>query len=171
MVIDNPSMQVGRSGVDNAAVRIGRHRGMPASQFDQARVRELGVNHEQCGTVDLREGIGAVRYETASGRTLTPSTTQGADSYDGGVPISLKGLLADKRTGASLLITDRMVDGLANAVVRGAQRNTAARDIVADTLGMSGAQRDRLLDKITEDLAGFDDMSTNIIVIEQTDGS
>jgi hypothetical protein len=53
--------------------------GKSVDQLDDARVKELGVNHEQGGKTDLAEGIGGARYESATGRTLTRSETEGVD--------------------------------------------------------------------------------------------
>ena len=95
-----------------------------------------------------------------------PPNTEGVDFYDGETPISLKGPLARKDTGELLAINDSMVDGLADSVMKGAQTNTAARNIVVDTLGLSDTQRSRLTERISQGLADFDAMPTNVIILE-----
>jgi len=135
-------------------------------ELDDQRIRELGINHEQGNVTDLREGVGGVRYEQTTGHSLRASNTEGVDFYDGETPISLKGPLARKDTGELLAINDSMVDGLADSVVKGAQTNTAARNIVVDTLGLSDTQRSRLTERISQGLADFDAMPTNVIILE-----
>lgn len=136
------------------------------SSLSDERIRELGVNHEQGNVTDLREGVGGARYEQTTGSPLSPSATEGVDFYDGDTPISLKGPLARKDTGEILPFNDSMVDGLADSVIKGAKTNTAARDIVVDTLGLSDAQRSRLTERIAEGLDSFDAMPTNIVILE-----
>uniref|UniRef100_UPI00260C62BA hypothetical protein n=1 Tax=uncultured Litoreibacter sp. TaxID=1392394 RepID=UPI00260C62BA len=136
------------------------------SELSEERIRELGVNHEQGNVTDLREGVGGARYEQTTGNPLGPSTTEGVDFYDGDTPISLKGPLARKDTGELLPINDSMVDGLADSVVKGAKTNTATRDIVVDTLGLSDTQRHRLTERIKGGLENFDAMPTNIVILE-----
>ena len=148
------------------ATNISRTVGPDRGEMDEARIRELGINHEQGGVLDLREGLGAARYETAIGRELSQSDIEGIDFFDGSTPISLKGPLANKVTGDIIEISDEMVDGLANSVIYGAKRNTAARDIVVDTLGLSQQQRARLEKIVRDGLADFHAMPTRITYLE-----
>ena len=114
----------------------------------------------------MAEGIGSARYEAASGRPLTQSTTEGADIFDGTTGVQLKGPLVNKKTGELLNINDNMVDGLANSVVHDATLNSASSRLVVDTLGMTSSQRDRLISGIQRGLAGQPHLNKDIIILE-----
>lgn len=86
----------------NHNVRIERRTGPRPEEIDSDRVRELGINHEQGNVPDLREGVGGARYESATGRTLSRSTTEGVDFYDGDTPISLNPHYSPSRLGGAL---------------------------------------------------------------------
>jgi len=123
-----------------------------SSKVDQKRIDELSWNHEQKLT-DRREGLGGARYEQASGKKLRPGDTEGVDFYDPD-PVSLKGPLANKKTGELLPnIDDKKVDGLSKSVVKDVQQNTAAKNVVVDTAGMTPTQKAQLKQKIAEGLA------------------
>src|SRR6056297_1527319 len=160
------SYSPGNGGIGPGGVNIETRKAPGRDELDDQRIRELGINHEQGNVTDLREGVGGVRYEQTTGHSLRASNTEGVDFYDGETPISLKGPLARKDTGELLAINDSMFDGLADSVVKGAQTNTAARNIVVDTLGLSDTQRSRLTERISQGLADFDAMPTNVIILE-----
>lgn len=101
-----------------------------------------------------------------SGVNLANLTLKVLIFFDGSTPISLKGPLANKVTGDIIEISDEMVDGLANSVIHGAKRNTAARDVVVDTLGLSQQQRARLEKIVRDGLADFHAMPTRITHLE-----
>ena len=146
--------------------KISRQTAPNPDSLDDARVQNFSKNHEQGGKTDMAEGIGSARYEAASGRPLTQSTTEGADIFDGTTGVQLKGPLVNKKTGELLNINDNMVDGLANSVVHDATLNSASSRLVVDTLGMTSSQRDRLISGIQRGLAGQPHLNKDIIILE-----
>lgn len=129
-----------------------------ASQIDLIGRRDaLSRNIEQGGGKDLREGLGAARYERAMGRTMTRSTTEGADIIDPNIgPVSLKGPLGiDPKTGRSFGITQKMVDGLADSVLKDLKYNTYTKRVVVDTVRMTPAQRSAFTARLGNGLNQF----------------
>jgi hypothetical protein len=108
-------------------------------------------NHEQKLT-DLAEGIGGARLERATGRPITAATEEGADLMDGADLLRLKGPLLNSRTGAAFPISDKMVEGLAKAVVKDLTTNTLTKKMVVDMLGLTSDQRILLQARIAEGL-------------------
>jgi RHS repeat-associated protein len=130
---------------------------------DPGRVSELGINHEQGGVTDLRQGLGGAHYEQATGRSLSPSTEAGGDFVENGEQVSMKGPLVDK-AGKPVPIKDEMVDGLANSAVKDVRYNTATKRVIVDTAGMTPAQRSRLMTSIKDQLAADPGMQEKEIV-------
>ncbi|WP_298261207.1 hypothetical protein [uncultured Litoreibacter sp.] len=114
----------------------------------------------------MAEGIGSARYEAASGKTLTQSIIEGVDIMDGATGVQLKGSLVNKMTGEILSVNDGMVDGLVNSAVHDATVNSASSRLVVDTLGMSSAQRDRLISGIQRGLSNLPHLNKDIIILE-----
>ena len=146
--------------------RIIRQTAPDVDNLDRSRIDAFNKNHEQGGRVDMAEGIGSARYEAASGNTLTQSTVEGADIFDGTIGVQLKGPLVNKRTGALLDINDNMIDGLVHSAVHDATVNTASSRLVIDTLGMTPAQRNRLATDIQNSLQNQPHLNKEIIILE-----
>ncbi len=127
------------------------HKGPVPGDLDPARIKALSWNHEQ-EVVDLAEGIGGARLEKATGRPITSATEKGIDLIDGADPVSLKGPLLNSKTGMKFPISDKMVEGLAKAVVKDLTLNTATKKMVVDMLGLTSDQRILLQTRITEGL-------------------
>ena len=95
------------------------------------------------------EGLGAARYESATGRRL--DRPEPADpSYDfldakTGMRIDLKGPLPP-RGGP---VADDRVAGLIEAIVRESNLSTGCDTVLIDMLGLSAEQRDRLRGSVT----------------------
>lgn len=95
------------------------------------------------------EGLGAARYEAATGRRL--DRPEPADpSYDffdaaAGLRIDLKGPLPP-RSGP---VPDDRVAGLTLAIVRESNLSTGCDTVLIDMLGLSAEQRDRLRTSVT----------------------
>ena len=98
--------------------------------------------------------MGGTRYENATGRKVSRGTEDGIDFVDPEVgPVSLKGPLADKKTGAPLTVSDEMVEGFGKSVVKDVKYNTATKRVVVDTRGMTSAQRTKLKQSVSDGLA------------------
>jgi hypothetical protein len=98
------------------------------------RVLELGTD-PATGTLRLSEGIAGVRIERYLGRTIRRSIDGAADFVDDELgPISLKGPIPKKGS----------LEGLANAAIKDAQRNTATKTLFVDTQGLSEEEVQRL---------------------------
>jgi filamentous hemagglutinin len=103
------------------------------------RTLELGYDAARDQML-VREGVGAARFEAATGRTITRSVDGAVDFHD---PVlgdfDLKGpLLAND--GSKIEITSERVLGLANSAIKEANFSTASKAVVIDTLGMSDEQ-------------------------------
>lgn len=141
--------QIGRTVVPNPSSSSVGPMNELAEQL-RLRIRQLELSPNVETTLpNMAEGLGAARYEKYVGRTMTRSLEQGADIVDPGIgPVSLKGPLVDSATGRLLSITDEMVDGLADSVVKDALFKTYTRRVVVDTLGMTEGQIARLVQRI-----------------------
>jgi len=136
--------------------------------FRQRQI-ELGYNAEQ-KTADLREGLGAARYEQAVGHTVKRgpigSEGHGIDIVDPAFgKISLKGPLGVTKTGQSIPITQKMVDGLADSVVKDVATNTATKRVVVDVTGLTDAQTGSLIARIEAGLKLLKQASIKQIMI------
>ncbi|WP_299192788.1 hypothetical protein [uncultured Litoreibacter sp.] len=147
-------------------INLSRHRAPGVDELDQRRVRQFTANNEQGGKPDMAEGIGSARYEGLQGRQMQNSTTEGFDIVDGDTNVQLKGPLVNKKTGELLSINDQMVEGLADAVIHDATSNVASSRLVVDTLGMTPAQRNSLVSRITDGLANTPHLGKEIIILE-----
>lgn len=159
----------GRAGDDaaQAAARnapIQRLDAPDRADLDPQRIDDLSFNHEQ-GRPDIREGIGGARAEAALDTQFRASDVEGVDFFDGDAAVSLKGPLL-RQTGEAITITDRMVDGLAKSVIKDAKLNTASDVIVVDAMGLSPAQRERLVQAITDGLADLGGNHKPIRILE-----
>jgi hypothetical protein len=88
----------------------------------------------------VREGIGAARYEQATGRTVIRSTDGATDFIDPKIgPFDLKGPLR-ANDGSPIDITPKRIEGLGNSVIKEANNSTASKAVVVDTLGLNKEQ-------------------------------
>ena len=88
----------------------------------------------------MREGIGAARFEQATGRTVIRSTDGATDFIDPKIgPFDLKGPLR-ANDGTPIDITPRRIQGLGNSVIKEVNNSTASKAVVVDTLGLTKEQ-------------------------------
>ncbi len=88
----------------------------------------------------IREGIGAARFEQATGRTVVRSADGATDFVDSKLgAFDLKGPIR-ANDGSPIPITPERVNGLAESVIKEANRSTASKAVVVDTLGLSKEQ-------------------------------
>ncbi|WP_435635991.1 DUF637 domain-containing protein [Pseudomonas solani] len=88
----------------------------------------------------VREGIGAARFEQATGRTVLRSTDGATDFIDSKLgAFDLKGPLR-ANDGSSIDITPRRIEGLGRSIIKEANSSTASKAVVVDTLGLSKEQ-------------------------------
>ena len=142
-------------------------RSAPArDELDPSEIERFSFNHET-GQPNIAEGIGIARADVAlEGEVRLPDLNDlGVNFYIDDVPISLKGPLINGKSGADLVVTDNMIDGLAKAVLKDVRINTATNTIVIDTLNMSSAQRSSLRSAVEEGLRKLDNCSTKTLII------
>ncbi|MEJ2670294.1 MAG: hypothetical protein P8077_08655, partial [Gammaproteobacteria bacterium] len=88
----------------------------------------------------IREGIGAARFEQATGRTIIRSTDGATDFVDSKLgSFDLKGPIR-ANDGSVVDITPKRIEGLGKSVIKEANRSTASKAVVVDTLGLSKEQ-------------------------------
>jgi hypothetical protein len=88
----------------------------------------------------VREGIGAARFEQATGRAVVRSEDGATDFIDPQLgAFDLKGPLR-ANDGSPIDITQNRVEGLGNSVIKEANNSTASEAVVVDTLGLSQEQ-------------------------------
>jgi hypothetical protein len=103
------------------------------------RTLELGQDPDR---LLIREGIGGTRFEQATGRTIKRDTDGATDFIDRKLgKFDLKGPLREN-DGSPIPIGPENVEGLARSVVKEANRSTASKAVVVDTLGLSREQID-----------------------------
>ena len=148
---------------DDLPKRIETVEAPPRTDLDANKIAEYSFNHETRKT-NIAEGVGTARAEAVlDGNIRMPETNDlGVDFYAGGEPISLKGPLIAKSTGADFPINSTMVDGLVDSAIEDALTNTATNTIVVDTLNMSSIQRQQLKSGIETGLESFDNSKTII---------
>ncbi|SMF33892.1 Possible hemagglutinin [Alteromonadaceae bacterium Bs31] len=92
------------------------------------------------GQLLIREGIGAARFEQATGRTVTRSVDPATDFVDPKLgAFDLKGPLR-ANDGTPIDITPERIEGLGNSVVWEVNNSTASKAVVVDTLGLTKEQ-------------------------------
>ena len=106
------------------------------------RQRSLALAPEPSQSkINLAEGIGAARYEQATGRTVTRSTDPAVDFIDPKIgAFDLKGPLRKSEDGSKIVITSRMRADLAKSIIKEANFSTASKAVVVDTLGLSKSE-------------------------------
>ncbi|MEO1005008.1 MAG: RHS repeat-associated core domain-containing protein [Cyanobacteria bacterium J06638_38] len=121
---------------------------LSALDFRQRSI-ELGFDASR-NQLLVREGIGAARFERATGRTVS-RTVDGAVDFKDSVlgEFDLKGPIR-ANDGSPIPITDKRVQGLARSVIKEVNRSTASKAVVVDTLGLSPLQISRLKNDITQ---------------------
>ena len=103
------------------------------------RTLELSLDPDR-GQMLVREGIGAARFEQATGRTVLRSTDGATDFIDPKLgPFDLKGPLR-ANDGSPIDITPKRVEGLGKSVIKEANNSTASKAVVVDTLGLTKEQ-------------------------------
>ena len=158
-------------GADDAAqaaarqVPVRRLDAPDRADLDQGRVDALTYDAEQQQAM-VRQGVGGARAEVAMGTQLRPSDTQGVDFFAGDTAIALKGPMLHPRTGEAIPITDQMVDGLVASVLKAMKTNVVFETMVVDTLNLSPAQRERLVQAITGGLADLGGAHRPIKILE-----
>ena len=111
------------------------------SDLLNVRQRSLALAPEPSqAKINMAEGIGAARYEQATGRTVTRSTDPAVDFIDPKIgAFDLKGPIRSK-TGAKIPITPKMRADFAKSVIKEANVSTASKAVVVDTLGLSKSE-------------------------------
>ena len=111
------------------------------SDLLNVRQRSLALAPEPSqAKINMAEGIGAARYEQATGRTVTRSTDPAVDFIDPKIgAFDLKGPIRSK-TGAKIPITPKMRADFAKSVIKEANISTASKAVVVDTLGLSKSE-------------------------------
>ena len=103
------------------------------------RTLELSMDPDR-GQSLIREGIGAARFEQATGRTVTRSTDGATDFIDSKLgAFDLKGPLR-ANDGSVIDITPVRLEGLGNSIIKEANNSTASKAVVVDTLGLTREQ-------------------------------
>lgn len=103
------------------------------------RSLELATDPDR-GQLLIREGIGAARFEQATGRTVTRSVDGATDFVDSKLgAFDLKGPLR-ANDGTPIDITPKRIEGLGNSVVKEVNNSTASKAVVVDTLGLTKEQ-------------------------------
>ncbi len=100
------------------------------------------------------EGIGATRYEMATGRKVTRSQHVGADYIDPELgPIDLKGPLL-KRDGSTFQIKESNISDLIQQIIEKADRSHGSKAIVVDLFGLTKEQIAHIKNKILKGQKG-----------------
>jgi hypothetical protein len=103
------------------------------------RTLELGFDPSR-NELLVREGIGAARFERATGRTVVRSMDGATDFIDQKLgAFDLKGPLR-ANDGSPIEITPKRIEGLGNSIIKEANFSTASKAVVVDTLGLTKIQ-------------------------------
>ena len=115
------------------------------------RTLELALDPDR-GQLLIREGIGAARFEIATGRKVTRSQDGATDFIDSKLgEFDLKGPLR-ANDGSPIEINDARIEGLSNSIIKEANHSTASRAVVVDTLGLTKEQIEHLKNKVALNL-------------------
>jgi len=137
------------------------------ADLNQGDIDRFSFNHET-NQINIAGGVGTARADAVlSGKIELPNPDDlGVDFYVDDIAVSLKGPLINGSTGLDILVTDEMVAGLANSVLKDMRANKATKKIVVDTLNLTLAQRNILYSSIKEGLATMENVGKTILYLE-----
>ena len=135
-VVAEPSTAKGANTVEEFSTA---HTSLADALKFRQRTLELGYDAARDQML-VREGIGAARFENATGRTVTRTVDGAVDFHDSVLGnFDLKGpILAND--GTAVAITAERVQGLAKSAIKEANFSTASKAVVVDTMGMTSEQ-------------------------------